>query len=69
MVQMVMHEDRCKGCGLCEMACPKNLVSMSSRINVMGFQPATVENPELCTGCAMCARMCPDLVFEIRKMA
>lgn len=69
MVQMVMHEDRCKGCGLCESACPKKLVSMSGRINMLGFSPAMVENLDQCTGCAMCARMCPDMVIEIRKLA
>jgi 2-oxoglutarate ferredoxin oxidoreductase subunit delta len=40
---------------------------MAGHINVMGFHPATVEEPEKCTGCALCARMCPDLVIEVAK--
>jgi 2-oxoglutarate ferredoxin oxidoreductase subunit delta len=67
VVQLVMHEDLCKGCGLCQSACPRNLLTFASRINKLGFQPAVAESLEECTGCAMCARMCPDLAIEIRK--
>ncbi|NPV27431.1 MAG: 4Fe-4S binding protein [Firmicutes bacterium] len=65
MVQIVFHEDRCKGCELCQITCPKNLVVTSNRLNPLGFYPAVISDRSQCTGCALCARMCPDLCIEI----
>ncbi|KJS17497.1 MAG: tungsten formylmethanofuran dehydrogenase [Peptococcaceae bacterium BRH_c4b] len=69
MGRVTFRENRCKGCELCKAFCPKGIIVMASRINSMGFHPATVEEEDMnkCTGCAICARMCPDLVIEVEK--
>ena len=57
--------DRCKGCELCIPACPPAVLSMSKKLNAMGYR-----YPELvagCTGCTACQKICPDYVFEVYK--
>ncbi|MCC5911856.1 MAG: 4Fe-4S binding protein [Clostridiaceae bacterium] len=62
------NEDRCKGCELCTTACPVNIVIMDKkRINVKGYNPATVDEMEKCIGCGNCATICPDLVIEVER--
>lgn len=69
IARVTFREERCKGCRLCAVFCPKGIIAMAGHINAMGFHPATVSEPEKCTGCATCARMCPDLVIEVEKEA
>jgi len=68
MARVIFHEDRCKGCELCTVVCPKNIVVMATdRINKKGFHPAQVIEQDKCTGCASCAKMCPDVVIEVER--
>ncbi len=66
MPQVEIDEERCKGCELCTIACPKGLTVMSQSFNSKGYHPAMVREGE-CTGCALCARMCPDLTITVYK--
>ena len=59
--------DVCKGCELCRVFCPKEIIVMSRHINVRGYSPATVELMDKCTGCKSCALVCPDGAIEIFK--
>ena len=68
MIKVIVNEDRCKGCGLCVRACPKELVALSrTRLNAKGYYPAEITDPESCIGCASCARTCPDIAITIEK--
>jgi len=67
MPHITIDEERCKGCGLCTIACPKQLVSMSEHPNSLGFSVAVFSGAEQCTGCAMCAEMCPDIAIAVFK--
>ena len=59
---------RCKGCGLCVEACPKNIVIIDNiKINKKGYNPATVVNMDECIGCTNCATMCPDEVITVER--
>ena len=60
-------EQRCKGCGLCVIACPKQVIRVSSKINRSGYPIARIDDMETCTGCALCAEMCPDVVISVFK--
>jgi len=68
MSYIVIAEDRCKGCELCTMVCPQDLVHMADHFNVKGYRPSTFVDPDnKCTGCTLCATMCPDMVITVYR--
>jgi 2-oxoglutarate ferredoxin oxidoreductase subunit delta len=67
MAEIKFRTERCKGCGLCVLACPKQLLVVSKTINRSGYPVASINKMEECTGCALCAEMCPDVVITVFK--
>ena len=68
MAKLTFQMDRCKGCGLCVTACPKNLIVIAKdKINLKGHHPAEITDQEKCVGCAFCATMCPDCIIEVER--
>ncbi len=68
MAKVTFETDRCKGCGLCVDACPKQIVTIArDRINQKGHSPAVVTDESACIGCGSCATMCPDCVITVEK--
>jgi 2-oxoglutarate ferredoxin oxidoreductase subunit delta len=65
MGRIVIEEARCKGCGLCTIACSQRLIRLSEEINSLGYTVAVFDPPEKCTGCALCAEICPDLAITV----
>ncbi len=67
--KVTFNEDICKGCGLCVTACPVKIVTLNTKkINVKGYQPATVIDVDKCIGCANCAMICPDCVITVERL-
>lgn len=61
--------ERCKGCELCTMACPVNILVLSQeQVNSKGNSIIEVTEPEKCTSCARCAQICPDTAITVYKM-
>ena len=59
--------ERCKGCGLCVIHCPKKYLEISDEMNQKGYQYVGNTNEEDCLACGLCALMCPDSVIEVYK--
>jgi len=69
MAKITFREDRCKGCKLCISICPKNIITMSTKLNIKGHHSASITADKMkeCLGCAACAKMCPDSVITVEK--
>lgn len=68
MSHIVIDENRCKGCGLCTLSCPYDLVHIADRFNAKGYRPAEFTDPDgRCVGCANCATMCPDVAIVVYR--
>ena len=58
---IVVNTERCKGCALCVVACPKDVIALAEKkVNVHGYRYVEAVNPDACIGCASCAIVCPD---------
>ena len=64
---VVFDVERCKGCGLCIAACPRNVLASSGKLNKSGYDVAYMANPDDCIGCTFCAITCPDIVIEVYR--
>ena len=64
MAKLLIDEDKCKGCKLCVLACPKKALSDADHRNSKSFIPVQVDEDK-CTHCGICYTICPDYVFEI----
>lgn len=64
---VVVDTARCKGCGLCIVACPTKTIALSAtEVNHKGY--AYCEDVAgKCIGCASCAIVCPDGCITVYK--
>ena len=66
MAKIHINKDKCKGCYLCVVNCPNNLIKISDKLNAKGIKPVKVSEGK-CLGCALCALICPECIIEVYK--
>jgi 2-oxoglutarate ferredoxin oxidoreductase subunit delta len=67
MAKIEIDQERCKGCGLCTIACPKALMKIGEEINRQGYFYVVWDANGQCTGCAICGEICPDVAIRVWK--
>lgn len=65
---IVVDIEKCKGCNICVVNCPTDVIELAKEVNGKGYPYAYMEQPELCTGCSNCALVCPDGVIEVYRV-
>jgi 2-oxoglutarate ferredoxin oxidoreductase subunit delta len=65
MAKIEIDRERCKGCGLCTIACPKALIKIGKEINRQGYFYVVWDTDGQCTGCAICGEACPDVAIRV----
>ncbi|MBO5754066.1 MAG: 4Fe-4S binding protein [Proteobacteria bacterium] len=51
---------RCKSCGLCLRACPRDCLKISTERNRAGYLVIQLVKPQNCIACGLCVRTCPE---------
>ena len=65
---IVVDQERCKGCNLCVVACPLQILALAEkRVNQKGYLYAGQVKENICIGCASCAIVCPDGCITVYK--
>lgn len=65
---IVVDHNRCKGCELCMVVCPKNIIEMADTFTPRGYRPARLIDPNFeCTGCLLCSTICPDAAITVYR--
>ncbi len=65
---IVVDVEHCKGCQVCNPACPQDVLAMSTEVNGKGYNYNYMKNPDACTGCSNCAIVCPDGVITVYRV-
>ncbi|ADR18195.1 indolepyruvate ferredoxin oxidoreductase subunit alpha [Calditerrivibrio nitroreducens] len=67
MPKVIIDTDKCKGCGICIVYCPKKILRFSGKFNTSGYNYVECIDEFLCILCKSCALMCPDVIFTLKK--
>jgi len=66
--ELIIIEDRCKGCGFCVEYCPNAVLKISESFNSKGYHPPEVVDEDDCRYCGFCQLVCPDFaIFTVEK--
>ena len=67
MGKIAIDKERCKGCELCVVTCPKKSIRLSEEFNEKGYHFVLFADGGECTSCTFCGRICPDMAIEVYK--
>ena len=58
--KLVLNSAWCKGCGICEAFCPKQVLKLENG-------KITIANAESCVYCGQCEQRCPDYAIYVEE--
>ena len=61
--EIIIIDDRCKGCGFCVEYCPCDVLELSERFNAKGYHPPEAVRAEACVNCGFCRMICPEFAI------
>lgn len=64
---VVIDKERCKGCKVCVVTCPTQVLALAQEVNGRGYYFSFMQNPDACTGCTSCAMVCPDSCITVYR--
>ncbi|MDR1436718.1 MAG: 4Fe-4S dicluster domain-containing protein [Candidatus Symbiothrix sp.] len=65
---VVVNTSRCKGCDLCVVACPTDVLVLSKEVNTKGYHYVQMQDGKDCIGCINCGLVCPDGCLAVYKV-
>jgi len=60
--QIILDQKRCKGCALCILFCPKEVLAQNEAGKIY------VQNQDACTLCLNCEIYCPDFAITVKEL-
>ena len=63
---IVVDIEKCKGCAVCTVNCPNDVIALSKNVNSKGYNYMEMINDQS-VGCANCAMVCPDAVITVYR--
>lgn len=64
--EVVIDIEKCKGCEICVVTCPNQVLALAHEVNAKGYHYAIMAN-DGCVGCSNCAVVCPDAVITVYR--
>jgi 2-oxoglutarate ferredoxin oxidoreductase subunit delta len=66
-VAVYIDKELCKSCKICISVCPKNVFSITNKVNKKGYNYVEASNEKDCIACKKCEMSCPDFAIFIEK--
>ena len=64
--ELIIFEDRCKGCAFCVEYCPLDVLVLSEEFNRKGYHPPEIVKHGFCVDCGLCEMICPEFaIFSV----